>query len=138
MIPQTVPNSPMHGALNGDEIVDGARHSHLAPELLDRTLKHSHQRAGTELFGDRGNVLHALRLAESANETSVLPASTADQQPLGKNHGPGEHAERDQKKKHGFCDRTGLKDEIDDFAAGKEEEDERKMHWFREEPYLGL
>jgi len=32
----------------------------------------------------------------------------------------------------GFSDRTGLKDEINDFAADKQQQDGRKMHWFRE------
>jgi hypothetical protein len=35
---------------------------------------------------------------------------------------------------NGLGDRTGLKDEIDDFAADKEQQDGRKMHWFRENP----
>ena len=124
----------LHGALNGDEVVDAAGHSHLAPELRDCAFKHSDQRAGTELFGNRGDVLHALRLAKGADEASALPASAADQPPLGKNHGPGEHAERDEKEKHGFGDRTGLKDEINDFAADKKQEDGRKMHGFGKNP----
>jgi len=71
------------------------------------------------LFGNRGNVLQALRFAESADKASALPARAADQPPLGKDHGPGEHAERDEQEKHGLGDRAGLKDEINDFAADK-------------------
>jgi hypothetical protein len=100
--------------------------------------KYSHQRAGTELIGNRGDVLHALRLAEGADEAAALRARAADQPPLGKNHGPGEHAEGDQQEKHGLGDRTGLKDEINDFAADKQQEDGRKMHRFRENPCLRL
>src|SRR6266849_1741862 len=124
----------MHGALNGHEVVDTARHSHLAAELQDCAFKHSNQGAGTELFGNRGNVLHALRLAESANEASALPARAADQQPLRNNRGPGEHAEGDEQEKDGLGDWTGLKHEIDDFAADNQQEDGRKGHWFRENP----
>jgi hypothetical protein len=58
----------------------------------------------------------------------------ADLAPLGKNHGPGEHAEGDKQEKDGFGDRTGLKDEINDFAADKQQQDGRKMHRFRERP----
>jgi len=83
-------------------------------------LNSAHQRAGTELFGNRGNVLHALRLAEDADEASALPARAADQQPLGKNDGPGEHTEHEEQDKDGLGDRTSLKDEINDFAANKQ------------------
>ena len=100
--------------------MDAARHSHLAFELGDCAFKYSHQRAGTKLFGNRGNVLHALRLAEDADEASALPARAADEPPLGKNHGPGEHTEHEEQDKDGLGDRTGLKDEINDFAADKQ------------------
>ena len=78
--------------------------------------------------------MEALRCAEGADEPSTLPARAADQPPLGKNHGPGEHAERDEQEKHGLGDRASLKDEINDFAANEREEDGRKMHRFRENP----
>jgi hypothetical protein len=71
------------------------------------------------LFGNRGNVLHALRLAEGANEISALRAGAVEQPPLGENDGPGKHAESDQQNEHGLGDRAGLKDEINDFAADK-------------------
>jgi hypothetical protein len=63
--------------------------------------------------------LYARRLAEGANESSTLRPGAADEAPLGKNHGPGEHAEGKQQNEHGFGDHTGLKDEINDFAADK-------------------
>jgi len=118
--------------------VDAARHSHLAFEFLNRGFKHSHQRAGTELIGNGGNVLHALRLAEGTDEAAALGARAADQPPLGDNHRPGEHAKGDQQEKHGLRDRAGLQDEINDFAADKQQEDGRKMHRFWENPLLKI
>ena len=97
----------------------------------DRAFEYSDQRAGTKLFGDRGNILQALRFAESADEASALIPGAADEPPLGKNYCPGKHAEGDEKDEHGFGDRTGLKDEINDFAAGKQQEDGRKVHGLR-------
>jgi hypothetical protein len=117
-----------------DNVVDAAGHSHLALEFRDRAFKHSDQRAGAELFGNRGNILHALCLAKDADEAFILSASAADEPPLGKNDGPGKDAEGDEQDKDGLGDRTGLKDEINDFAADKQQEDGRKMHWFRENP----
>jgi len=66
------------------DVVNAARHSHLAFELLDCAFKHSNQRAGTELFGNRGDVLQALCFAEGADELSTLPARAADQPPFGR------------------------------------------------------
>jgi len=86
------------------------------------------------LVGNGGNILQALCFAEGADEAPTLGARAADQPPLGKDHGPGEHAERDEQEKHGLGDRTGLKDEINDFAANEREEDAREMHRFRENP----
>jgi hypothetical protein len=83
------------------------------------------------LFGDRGNVLHALRLAERAYESSALRPCIANQPPLGQNYAPRKNAEGEQEKQNSLGDRTGLKDEINDFAANKKQEDGRKMHWFR-------
>ncbi|MGA7288119.1 MAG: hypothetical protein WBX02_08490, partial [Terriglobales bacterium] len=60
------------------------------------------------------------------------------QSPLGKNYRPGKNAERDENEENGFGDRTSLKDEINDFAADKEQEDGRKVHRFRENPCLEL
>ena len=124
----------LHGALNGHQVVDAPRRSHLAFELPDCAVKHRHQRAGPELFGNRGNVLHALRLAEGADKASALLARAPDQPPLGKNHRPGEHAEREEEQKHGLGDRTGLKDEINDFAADKRQEEGRKSALVLGEP----
>src|SRR5208282_225909 len=128
----------LHGALNGHQVVDATRGSHLALELLDCAVKHSNQRARAEVRGNRGNVLQALRLAEGVHEASALPARALDQPPFGENYGPGKYAEDDEQEKHGFGNRTGLKDEIDDFAADKQREDGRKMHRFWEEPCLEL
>ena len=109
----------LHGALNGHEVVNAAGGSHLALELRHRAFKDADQRAGTELFGNRDDILQALRFAEGADESAALRAGAADQPPLGKNHRPGEHAESNQQEENGFGDRTGLKDEINDFAADK-------------------
>jgi len=125
----------LHGALNRHGIVNAASCSHLALEFVHRAFKHAYQRAGTKLFRHRSNILHALRLAKGADEASALRTRTTDQTPLGKNHSPGKHAERDEQEKYSFGDRTGLKDEINDFAANEREEDGRKMHRFRENPY---
>jgi hypothetical protein len=50
-----------------------------------------------------------------------LHASAAEKAPLGQNHGPGEHAKRYQHQNNSFGNRTGLEDEIDDFAADKQQ-----------------
>jgi hypothetical protein len=68
----------------------------------------------------------------------ALRSRAFDQPPLGKNHRPGEHAESDEQEKRGFGDRTGLKDEINDFAADKGQQDGRKMHRFREAPLVEI
>jgi hypothetical protein len=57
-----------------------------------------------------------------------------DQSPLGKNHGPRKHAEGDEQEEYSLRDRAGLKDEINDVAANKQQEDGRKMHRFLEVP----
>ncbi len=72
--------------------------SHLAFELPNCAGKHRHKRAGPKLFGNRGNVLHALRLVEGADKSPTLLARSPDQPPLGKNHRPGEHAEREEEQ----------------------------------------
>ena len=107
---------------------------HLALELGDGAFEYTDQRTGAKLFGDRGDVLHALRLAEGADEPSALGARSPDEPPLGENHSPGKHAEDDEDEDNDFGDRTGLKDEINDFAADKQQEDGRKMHRFRGNP----
>ena len=99
---------------------------HLALELDDRAVEYVDQRAGPELVGHRGHVLHALRFAKSAYEASALCAGAADQSPLGKDHRPGNHAEGDQDEEHNFGDRAGLQNKIDDFAAGKKSQGRKK------------
>jgi len=58
-----------------------------------------------------------LRLAEGADKTLTLRASAAQNAPLGKDDGPGKDAEGEQYDQNAFGDCTGLKDEIDYFAA---------------------
>ena len=111
--------------------MDCASRAHLAFVFVDGAFKYSNQRAGLKLIRNRGDVLQALRLAEGADEAAALASRPADHAPLGKNYCPREHAEGNKNEQNGFGDRTSLKDEINDFAAGKKKEDGRTMHVFR-------
>ena len=73
-------------------------HRTLAAVFLKTALKHSHQRAGTELFGHGAHILQALRLAEGAHKTAALHPRPPQHAPLGENNRPGNQAE-DQKNK---------------------------------------
>src|SRR5215471_20605258 len=73
----------LHRTLDGRQAMDGPGHTHLTAEFLYRRLKNTDQRAGTELFGNRCDVLHALRLAEGPHKASALRTCTAQQPPSG-------------------------------------------------------
>jgi hypothetical protein len=74
------------------------------------------------LIGDGGYILQALGTAEGAQEASTLNFGAAKDAPLGENHRPGEHAERQQQKQDEFGDRPGFTDKIADFAANNQRE----------------
>ena len=78
--------------------MDAASHAHLALEFLDCAFEDADQRAGAELISDGGDVLHALRFAESAHEAAALGAGAADQAPFREDHSPGKHAEGEQQR----------------------------------------
>ena len=76
---------------------------------------------------DAGTYSASIKLAQA---TGTVPARPPNQSPLRQNDRPREHAERDQQEENNFGDRTGLQDEIYDFAANEQQKDGRKMHCF--------
>ena len=103
----------LHGALNRD----GAA---LPTMFGEASFKHGYQRAGFELFRYRRDILQALGFAEGAHEASALYACPAYQTPLGKNNGPGDHAENQEYQKNDLGDGTGFSNQIDDLSANHE------------------
>jgi hypothetical protein len=150
MMPQTVPNNPMngvtaavmasqgtlrsrrviffggsdlHAALHGGEAAQsGTGSGELALVFLVAAFENSDQRAGTELIGNGGEILHALGFAKGAQEASTLDAGAAQQAPLGKNDGPGDEAESQQGDQDELGDRTGAGNQVENFAADEKAE----------------
>src|ERR1017187_6494502 len=89
--------SDLHAALHSGQAAErGAGCGKLALIFLESAFEDADQRAGTELIGDGGDILQALGLAKGAQEASTLQAGTAEQDPHGKNDGPGDEAEGEQ------------------------------------------
>ena len=106
----------------------GGRRGELTFVFLEPALEYADQRAGAKLIRDRGNILQALRFAKGAQEAPALQAGAGEQAPFGKNDGPGNQTERQQGEQDELGDRAGRGNEIENFAANKQCQQEGKMH----------
>jgi hypothetical protein len=58
-----------------------------------------------------------LRLAKGTHEPSTLDASSPKQAPLGKNDGPGDHAENQQEHQNKFSDWSSFPYEVNNLST---------------------
>ncbi len=112
--------SDLHTALHSGQAAERCPlPGQLAAVLLESTFENAHQRAGTELIGDRGNILQTLRLAKGPQESSTLQAGAAQQVPFRQDDCPGNQTESEQGEKYELGDGAGTGNQIKYFAADK-------------------
>ncbi len=96
--------------------------------FLESAFEDSHQRAGTKLIGDGGNILQALGFAKGAQKASALHAGAAQQAPFGEDDCPGDQAEGQQSEENELGDRTRAGKQIESFAADEKCRVGKKLH----------